>query len=94
MKADFVGEILLTEMQLRTSVEAVPSLRGGGGGGVPPLTTACVPPFWFTQITVFGISRNARQQTMMEKGIITFKPDSPLTFSRFFAKLLATNKAT
>ena len=53
----------------------MPSLRGDGGaeGAVLSLTTACeVSWFWFTQNTVFGISRNARQQTMMEKGIITF----------------------
>ena len=32
-----------------------------------------------------------RQQAIMEKGITIFKQDSPLKFSRLFAKLLATN---
>ena len=35
-----------------------------------------------------------RQQTMMEKGIITFKHNSALTFSHVFAKSLATNCCT
>ena len=30
----------------------------GGHGGLASLTTACAPPFWFTQKTVFGTSRN------------------------------------
>ena len=35
--------------------------------------------FWEHHVTT--------QQTMIEKGIITFKHNFPLTFSRFFAKL-------
>ena len=73
----------------------VPSLRGGGGGGgrgaVPPITVACTPPFRFIQNTVLEHHSMARQLTMMKKRIITFKHNSLLTFSRFFAKLLATN---
>ena len=29
-----------------------------GGGSPAPLTVAWAPPFWFTQDTVFGTSRN------------------------------------
>ena len=50
-------------------------------GPCPPLTTACAPPFWCTQITVFGTPRNCKTTTMMVKGVITFKHDSPLKFS-------------
>ena len=69
---------------------SVPSLRGGQGGRAP-LTTACAPPFWCTQITVFGTPRNCKTTTMMVKGVIMFKHDSPLKFSSFVTKLLATN---
>ena len=31
---------------------------GGARGAVPPLTAACAFPFWFTQNTTFGTSRN------------------------------------
>ena len=60
---------------------AVASGGGGARGAVPPLTTACAPPFWFTQIAVFGTSRNGKTTTMMVEGVITFKHNSPLKFS-------------
>ena len=53
---------------------------------VPPLTAALVR---FTQITVLEHHSMTRQHIMMEIEIITFKHNSPLTFSQFFAKLLA-----
>ena len=53
----------------------------GAQGGCAPLTTACAPPFWFTQITIFGTSRNCKTTTMMAKGVIMFKHNSPLKFS-------------
>ena len=40
-------------------------------------------PFWLTKNTAFETSRNDKtkdSQTMMEKGIITFKHNSPLMF--------------
>ena len=41
------------------SFSTLPSLRGGQEGSAsPPLTVACASPFWFTQNTVFGTSRN------------------------------------
>ena len=54
------------------------SLRGGRGA-VPPLTTACAPPFWFTQNTFFEHHVTMRQQTIMGKRIITFK-HMPLSY--------------
>ena len=64
---------------------------GGARGAVPPLTTACAPPFWFIQNAFSEHRVTTRQQAIMEKGIIIFKHDSRLKFSRLFAKLLATN---
>ena len=61
-------------------------------GGSP--TTACALPFWFSLIAGFGTSRNCKTAAMMVKGVITFKHNSPLKFSWFFAKLLATNCCT
>ena len=58
----------------------VPSLRGGGAGEAFPLTTAYPPLFLFTQITVFGTSRNCKTTTMTLKGFITFKHNSPISF--------------
>ena len=64
----------------------------GARGAVPPLTTACAPPpFRFTQNMFLERQLTIRQQAVMEKGIITFKHNSRLKFSPFFAKLLATN---
>ena len=60
-----------------------------------PLTTVGAPPFWFTQITVFGTLLNGKTTTtMMVKGVTAFKHNFPLKFSRFVAKLLATNCCT
>ena len=69
--------------------------KGGKGGRTPyrPL----LPPFWLTKNTAFETSRNDKttdSQTMTEKGIITFKHNSPLMFFRFFATLLAANCCT
>ena len=58
---------------------------------VPPLTTACAPPFWFTQNAFLEHHVTTRQQVIMEKGMIIFKHNFRLKFSRLFAKLLATN---
>ena len=78
----------------RYSFYPVLSLLGGPGGHVSP--NECLgPPFWFTQNTVFGTSSNDKTtDNDGKKGIITFKHYSPLTFSRFFAKLLAINCCT
>ena len=67
----------------------VPSLRGGGGGG-----REAVPPerlLGLLKMLFLEHYSTTRLQAMMEKGIVAFKHNSPLTFSRFFAKLLATN---
>ena len=72
-----------------TTAQPVPSLRGGQRGRAP-LTTACAPPFRFTQNTFLEHHVAIRQQAIMEKEIITFKLYSRLKFSRFFTKLLAT----
>ena len=66
----------------------------GSGGAVPPLTTDCAPHFGLLKLLFLEHHVRARQQTIMEKGIRTFKHNSPLTFSRFFAKLLATKCCT
>ena len=82
------------QSQCSRSAVAVPSLRGGAKEAVPPLTTACAPPVRFTQNTFSEHHVTARQQAIIEKGIITFKHNSRLKFSPFFAKLLATNCCT
>ena len=69
--------------------DPVPSLRGGGGEG----QGICTPLFWFIQNT-FTEHYARRQQAIMEKGIMTFKHNSRLKFSHFFAKLPATNCCT
>ena len=52
---------------------------------------ACALPVWFTQNIVFELSRNDKtKQTMMGKGITTFKHSYRLTFSRLYAKLRPT----
>ena len=62
----------------------VPSaVATGGPGDRASLTVACAPPFRFTQITVFGTSLNDKTTHNDKKGMITFKHNSPLTFSRF-----------
>ena len=47
----------------------MPSLRGGRDAVPPPPPPQwlLVLPFLFTKNTVFGISHNTRQQTVMEK---------------------------
>ena len=65
---------------LENAINPVPSLRGA----VPPHSA-------LLKILFLEHHATTRQRTMMEKGIITFKHNSPLTFSQFFAKLLATN---
>ena len=44
---------------------------GGGGGGQegaePSLTVAGTRPFWFTQSTVFGTSRNDKTSNLVGK---------------------------
>ena len=67
---------------------------GGPGGTVPPLTAACTPYLGLLKILLLEHYSMARQHTMLEKGIITFKHNSPLTFFRFFATLLAINCCT
>ena len=69
------------------------SLRGIQRGRTPlPLTTACAPSHFNLLKKLFLKDYvMARQQTIMEKEIIAFKDSFPLTFSRVFAKLLATN---
>ena len=60
--------------------------------GAPSPTNDCLcPPFWFIQNAFLDHRVTTRQQAIMEKGIIIFKHDSRLKFSRLFAKLLATN---
>ena len=57
------------------------------------LTTDCAHPPYFDLLKILFLVHHvtARLETMMEKRIITFKHNYPLTFSRFFAKLLSTN---
>ena len=75
---------------MSVDLRPVPSLRGSQGGRAP-LTDACAPHLGLLKILFSEHYSVTRQHTMMEKGISTFKHNSPLTFSRFFAKLLATN---
>ena len=60
-------------------------------GAVPHERLLVPPPFWFIQNAFLDHRVTTRQQAIMEKGIIIFKHDSRLKFSRLFAKLLATN---
>ena len=63
--------------------------------GAPSPTNDCLcpppPPFWFIQNAFLEHRVTTRQQAIMVKGIIIFKHDSRLKFSRLFAKLPATN---
>ena len=62
--------------------------RGRGQGGrFFPNDRSC-PPFRFTQNTFSNHHVTTRKQTLMEKEIITFKHNSGLKFSQFFAKLV------
>ena len=55
---------------------------GDARKGRAPLSTACAPPrFGLLKILFLEDQVAVRQQTMMEKGIITFKHNLPLTFS-------------
>ena len=63
---------------------------GGARGAIPPNDCLC-PPFWFIQNAFLEHRVTTRQQVIMEKGIIIFKHDSRVKFSRLFAILLATN---
>ena len=71
---------------MSVSLRPVPSLRGSQGGRAP-LTDACAPHLGLLKILFLEHYSVTRQHTMIEKGISTFKHN----FSRFFAKLLATN---
>ena len=62
----------------------------GPGAPSPPIDCLC-PPILVHSECFFWASRTTRQQAIMEKGIIIFKHESRLKFSRLFAKLLATN---
>ena len=68
---------------------AVATMRPGAPS--PTNDCLCPPPFWFIQNAFLEHRVTTRQQAIMEKGIIIFKHDSRLKFSRLFAKLLATN---
>ena len=72
------------------SVDLRPA-RHFGGASHAPLTDACAPRLGLLKILFLEHYLVTRQHTMMEKRISTFKHNSPLTFSRFFAKLQATN---
>ena len=62
------------------------------GPRVPSSPNDCLcPPFCFIQNAFLEQRVTTRQHAIMEKGIIIFKHDSRLKFSRLFAKLLATN---
>ena len=75
---------------MSVSLSPVPSVRGSQGGRAP-LKDAYAPHLGLLKILFLEHYSVTRQHTMMEKGISTFKLNSPLTFSRFFEKLLATN---
>ena len=68
---------------------AVATMRPGAPS--PTNDCLCPPPFWFIQNAFLDHRVTTRQQAIMEKGIIIFKHDFRLKFSRLFAKLLATN---
>ena len=67
-------------MKFNSVLPPILSLQGGRA-----------PYFDLPKILFLEHNATTRQQTMTEKGIITFKHNFPLTFSPFFAKLLATN---
>ena len=85
-----VSKLRFTKAQVRSSA----IVTGEPKGAVPPLTTACAPPFRFTQNRFLEHHVTTRQQTIMEKGLMTFEHISRLKLSRFFAKLLATKCCT
>ena len=75
-------------LSFRHMISAVALQGGAMGGRAPP------PHFGLLKMLFLEHHATTRQKTMMEEGIITFKPNSRLTFSRFFVKLLATNCCT
>ena len=75
---------------MSVGLRPVPSLRRSQGGRAP-LTDAYAPHLGLLKKLFLEHYLVTRQHTMMEKGTSTFKHNSPLTFSRFFAKLQATN---
>ena len=95
-----VSSLLNTEFMARPTVMyPMPSLRGGGGGGggrrpMLPLTTACAYHFGLHRIPLLVHQVLIKQQAIMEKEIITFRRNSRLKFSSFFAKMSATNCCT
>ena len=74
---------------------SVPSIRGRGGR--TPLSAVCaLPPFWITQDTIFGTysSNDKRTDNGEKRNNIIQRQYSRSKFSRFLAKLLATNCST
>ena len=63
----------------------------GEAGGLYPLNGHLCPHFGLLKILLLEHHGMTRQQTMMEKEIITSKHNSPLIFFQFFAKLLEIN---
>ena len=71
----FVTFLSLVALQLKLPGSLQCRRYGGGGGGgrgsrSPPNNCLC-PQFWFTQIIVFGTSRNCKTTTMVVKGVMT-----------------------
>ena len=64
---------------------------GARGGRAPPSDCLCSPISVFSEYG-FGTPRSNKATDNKGKKIITFKLNSRLKFSRFFAKLLATNR--
>ena len=63
--------IFRSSSQAATYLPAVPSLQGGQGGSAPP--NGCfASSFWFTQNILLKHHVTKRQQSMVEKGIISF----------------------
>ena len=58
-----------------------------GQGGRVPLTAACAPHFGQLKLLLLDHHATTRPQTMIKKGIITFKHYSPWVFSRFFCEI-------
>ena len=77
----------------QTKYQTVPSL-GGARGAVSHLTAACAPRFGLLKILFLEHHATTRQWHWRKMRVITFEHNSLLTFSRFFAKLLATKCCT
>ena len=65
-----------------------------GPGASYPLTTTYASQFWLIHNAFLEHHVTTRQHAIMKKGIIIFKHNSSLKFSRLLAKLLATNCCT